>query len=58
MTARIALFDLGHVVLDWDPARLYRKIFDDPHHTAVSRGAAVGGDCHEVKLNGQIDRSR
>lgn len=30
MTARIALFDLGHVVLDWDPARLYRKIFDDP----------------------------
>lgn len=30
MTARIALFDLGNVVFDWDPARLYRKLFDDP----------------------------
>jgi FMN phosphatase YigB (HAD superfamily) len=29
MAARIALFDLGRVVLDWDPARLYRKIFGD-----------------------------
>ncbi len=30
MAARIALLDLGRVVLDWDPARLYRKIFSDP----------------------------
>ena len=30
MTASIVLFDLGHVVLDWDPARLYAKIFEDP----------------------------
>ena len=30
MAAEIALFDLGHVVLDWDPARLYTKIFDTP----------------------------
>lgn len=30
MPARIALFDLGRVVLDWEPARLYDKIFDDP----------------------------
>lgn len=30
MAVRIALFDLGQVVLDWSPARLYSKIFDDP----------------------------
>ena len=29
MTASIALFDLGRVVLDWEPSRLYDKIFDD-----------------------------
>lgn len=28
--AEITLFDLGRVVLDWEPERLYRKIFDDP----------------------------
>ena len=28
MTVRIALFDLGRVVLDWEPSRLYSKIFD------------------------------
>ncbi|MEM5515600.1 HAD family phosphatase [Henriciella sp. AS95] len=26
--ARIILFDLGNVVVDWKPVRLYRKIFD------------------------------
>ena len=26
MTARIALFDLGRVVLDWEPARLYSRL--------------------------------
>ncbi|MEE2921199.1 MAG: HAD family phosphatase [Pseudomonadota bacterium] len=30
MAARIALFDLGRVVLDWEPARLYAKIIDAP----------------------------
>ena len=30
MAARIALFDLGRVVLDWEPARLYARIFPDP----------------------------
>jgi len=29
MAARIALFDLGGVILDWSPARLYRQIFSD-----------------------------
>lgn len=28
MSARIVLFDLGHVVLDWQPLRLYRDMFD------------------------------
>ncbi|RAN36827.1 HAD family hydrolase [Hyphomonas pacifica] len=30
MAVRIVLFDLGGVVLDWDPARLYSKIFETP----------------------------
>jgi 2-haloacid dehalogenase len=29
MAARIALFDLGGVIIDWSPARLYRQIFSD-----------------------------
>lgn len=29
MAARIALFDLGGVIIDWSPARLYSKIFTD-----------------------------
>lgn len=27
MKARIALFDLGHVIVDWQPIRLYREYF-------------------------------
>lgn len=30
MAARIALFDLGGVLIDWSPARLYAQIFSDP----------------------------
>ena len=30
MAASIALFDLGRVVLDWEPARLYSRILPDP----------------------------
>ena len=29
MTVRIVLFDLGRVLLDWEPERLYRKIITD-----------------------------
>ncbi|MGA1342074.1 MAG: HAD family hydrolase [Hyphomonas sp.] len=29
MAARIALFDLGGVIIDWSPARLYSRIFSD-----------------------------
>ena len=28
MSARIVLFDLGNVVVDWQPIRLYRDLFD------------------------------
>lgn len=28
MSARIVLFDLGHVVVDWQPVRLYRDFFE------------------------------
>ena len=28
MSARIVLFDLGHVVVDWQPIRLYRELFE------------------------------
>ncbi len=28
MTAKIALFDLGNVVVDWEPARLYRQLMN------------------------------
>jgi len=28
-SARVAVFDIGKVLLDWDPRKLYRKIFDD-----------------------------
>ena len=35
MAAEIALFDLGHVVLDWEPSRLYTKIFDTPQECDV-----------------------
>jgi FMN phosphatase YigB (HAD superfamily) len=29
MATKAVLWDLGNVLLDWSPARLYRKIFDD-----------------------------
>lgn len=30
MSARIVLFDLGNVVVDWRPLLLYKQLFDDP----------------------------
>lgn len=30
MTVRTVLFDLGNVVVDWEPQRLYRRRFGDP----------------------------
>lgn len=27
---RTAIFDVGGVLIDWDPRHLYRKVFDDP----------------------------
>ncbi|WP_340694117.1 HAD family phosphatase [Hyphomonas sp.] len=41
MTVSIALFDLGRVVLDWEPSRLYDKIFD----TTDTRDHFLGSVC-------------
>lgn len=30
MQIKTVVFDLGGVLIDWDPAYLYRKLFDDP----------------------------
>lgn len=30
MQVKTVVFDLGGVLIDWDPAYLYRKLFDDP----------------------------
>jgi len=38
--ARIVLFDLGNVVVDWEPMRLYRQLFDSE--------AAAARFCREV----------
>jgi 2-haloacid dehalogenase len=52
----VVVFDLGGVLIDWDPRRLYRKIFSDPAqiewflrtictqewHEQVDRGAMPG----------------
>lgn len=35
MSARIVLFDLGHVVVDWQPIRLYREMFDTEAEAAA-----------------------
>ena len=37
MTARIALFDLGAVVLHWEPARLYRNVMSAKEADAFCR---------------------
>ena len=34
MTVRYILFDLGRVVLDWEPSRLYSKLFDSSDELA------------------------
>lgn len=41
MTARIALFDLGRVVLDWEPARLYSRLLPN----AEERGRFLSEIC-------------
>ncbi len=35
MSARIVLFDLGHVVVDWQPIRLYREYFETEAEAAA-----------------------
>eukprot|EP00521_Asterionellopsis_glacialis_P000700 CAMPEP_0195257434 /NCGR_PEP_ID=MMETSP0706-20130129/6817_1 /TAXON_ID=33640 /ORGANISM="Asterionellopsis glacialis, Strain CCMP134" /LENGTH=71 /DNA_ID=CAMNT_0040310643 /DNA_START=173 /DNA_END=384 /DNA_ORIENTATION=- len=35
MGARIVLFDLGHVVVEWQPIKLYRDLFDSEAEAQV-----------------------
>ena len=42
MSARIVLFDLGNVVVDWQPIRLYREYFD----TEAAAAAFVRDVCN------------
>lgn len=35
MGARIVLFDLGHVVVEWQPIKLYRDLFDSEEEAQV-----------------------
>ncbi len=46
MAARVALFDLGRVVLDWEPARLYGKLFPDPAERDRFLGTVCTMDWH------------
>jgi 2-haloacid dehalogenase len=59
---RAVVFDLGGVLLDWDPRHLYRQLFDDPAemefflgtvctpqwHLAHDLGADVTRSCREL----------
>src|SRR5260221_8697976 len=38
---KAVVFDIGGVLLDWDPRHLYRKLIADPHEMAVF----LGGIC-------------
>lgn len=56
---KAAVFDIGGVLLDWDPRHLYRKLFGDPEemerflsevctpewHAFHDRGASVAASC-------------
>lgn len=46
MAARIALFDLGGVIIDWSPARLYSKIFSDSAECERFLGSVCTMDWH------------
>ena len=62
MTARIALFDLGNVVVDWNPTRLYAKLMNDATeaerfcdtvctlewHTAHDRGVLMADNARHL----------
>jgi 2-haloacid dehalogenase len=47
------VFDLGGVLIDWDPRYLYRKLFRDPAEMEQFLGAVCTQDWHE-----QHDRGR
>lgn len=46
MTARIVLFDIGNVIVDWEPARLYRQRFGDAEKADWFCREICSGDWH------------
>jgi 2-haloacid dehalogenase len=50
---RAAVFDLGAVLIDWNPRHLYRKLFDD--EPAMERFLA---DVYTLEWNAQMDAGR
>lgn len=52
MAARIALFDLGGVLLDWSPERLYSGLFNDPAECAYFLNHVCTPQWHEAHDRG------
>ena len=46
MAVEAVVFDLGGVLLDWDPRHLYRKLFDDPDELADFLGRICTREWH------------
>lgn len=46
MVVDAVVFDLGGVLLDWDPRHLYRQLFDDPAEMADFLGRICTRDWH------------
>jgi HAD superfamily hydrolase (TIGR01509 family) len=53
LTPRVIVFDIGNVLLDWDPRHLYRHIFTD----AERMEWFLGNVCHQM-WNREQDRGR
>ncbi len=46
MAVEAVVFDLGGVLLDWDPRHLYRQLFDDPEEMADFLSRICTGEWH------------
>ena len=50
--ASIAIFDMGGVLLDWNPRHLYRKLIPTPTKWSVSWPTVTTRQWHEVQDHG------
>ncbi|WP_420606881.1 HAD family hydrolase [Novosphingopyxis sp.] len=46
MPLTTAIFDVGHVLFEWDPRFLFAKLIDDPEELDWFQGNVVTGDWH------------